>query len=105
MISLLTINVRGVSNKHCLLPFFIFITYHNEPSHLDLQCLPSSLLIFNTIQFELNINLSSAFLAFYVLLFQSVMVCLVQEMAVCLHQMSRRHLVRWLCIAVTMVTT
>ena len=23
MISLLTINVRGVSNKHCLLPFFI----------------------------------------------------------------------------------
>ena len=24
MISLLTINVRGVSNKHCLLPFFIF---------------------------------------------------------------------------------
>ena len=24
MISLLTINVRGVSNKHCLLPFFQF---------------------------------------------------------------------------------
>ena len=24
MISLLTFNVRGVSNKHCLLPFFIW---------------------------------------------------------------------------------
>ena len=25
--SLLTVNVRGVSNKHCLLPFFIFICF------------------------------------------------------------------------------
>ena len=45
---------------------------HNEPSHLDLQCLPSSPLIFNIIhvQFELkvfgnfaDVILSSAFLA------------------------------------------
>ena len=46
-------------------------TAHNEPSHLDLQCLPSSLLIFNMVKFELNffflnfadVILSSAFLA------------------------------------------
>ena len=45
---------------------------HNEQSHLDLQCLPSSPLIFNIIQFELkcfgnftDISLLSAFLAFY----------------------------------------
>ena len=47
-------------------------TAHNEPSHLDLQCLPSSPLIFNIIQFELkvfgnlaDIILLSAFLALY----------------------------------------
>ena len=30
-------------------------TAHNEPSHLDLQCLPSSPLICNKIQFELKV--------------------------------------------------
>ena len=45
-------------------------TADNEPSHLDPQCLPSSPLIFNMIQFELkvfvkfaDVILSSAFLA------------------------------------------
>ena len=28
---------------------------HNEPSHLDLQCLPSSLWFFNKIQFILKV--------------------------------------------------
>ena len=40
---------------------------HNEPSHLDLQCLPSSLRFFNIIQFILkdfaDVILSSVFLA------------------------------------------
>ena len=47
-------------------------TAHNEPSHLDLQCLPSKVLFFNIKQFLLkvfrnfaNVILSSAFLAFY----------------------------------------
>ena len=47
-------------------------TAHNEPSHLDLQCLPSSLCFFNIIQFILkvfrnfaDVILSSAFLALY----------------------------------------
>ena len=31
--SLLTITVRGVSNKHCLLPFFIYPNMLYEPSH------------------------------------------------------------------------
>ena len=30
-------------------------TAHNEPSHLDLQCLSSSPLIFNMTQFELKV--------------------------------------------------
>ena len=47
-------------------------TAHNEPSHLDLQCLPSSLRFLNIIQFILqvfrnfaDVILSSAFLALY----------------------------------------
>ena len=47
-------------------------TAHKELSHLDLQCLPSSPLIFNIIQFELKVfenfankSLSSAFSALY----------------------------------------
>ena len=47
-------------------------TAHNEPSHLDLQCLPSSPLIFNIIQLELKVLLNvadiillSAFLVLY----------------------------------------
>ena len=27
LFSLLTVNMRGVSNKHCLLPFFIYNVY------------------------------------------------------------------------------
>ena len=30
-------------------------TAHNEPSHQDPQCLPSSILIYNIIQFELKV--------------------------------------------------
>ena len=30
-------------------------TAHNEPSHLDLQYLPSSLLVFNMIKFEMKV--------------------------------------------------
>ena len=47
-------------------------TAHNEPSHLDLQCLPSCFLFFNIIQFIFkvfrnfaDIIFSSAFLAHY----------------------------------------
>ena len=49
-------------------------TAHNEPSHLDLQCLPSSPVIFISLQFEMNDIflkfcrrkfLSSAFLALF----------------------------------------
>ena len=47
-------------------------TAHNEPSHLDLQCLLASLLFFSIIQFLLKVfskfckhDLSSAFLALY----------------------------------------
>ena len=54
-------------------------TAHNEPSHQDPQCLPSSILIYNIIQFELkvfenfaDIILSSAFLALYGLRHQLV---------------------------------
>ena len=28
---------------------------HHEPSYLDIQCLPSSILIYNLIQFELKV--------------------------------------------------
>ena len=47
-------------------------TAHDEPSYLDLQCLPSSLLFFNTTQSLLkvfrnfaDVILSSAFLTLY----------------------------------------
>ena len=47
-------------------------TAHNEPSHLDLQCLPSSLSFFKIVQFTLKVFLnfadailSSAFFALY----------------------------------------
>ena len=43
---------------------------HNEASHLDLQCLPSSLLVFNIIQFELKIILEILQSLFSRLLFQ-----------------------------------
>ena len=50
------------------------VTAHNDLSHLDLQCLPSSLSFFNIIQFILTVfpnicrhNLLSAFWALYVL--------------------------------------
>ena len=55
---------------------------HNEPSHLDLQCLPTSLSFFNIIQFILkvfqnfaDVILLSAFLALYELM-QNFVCCL-----------------------------
>ena len=42
LFSLLTVNMRGVSNKHCLLPFFIYIlitTYQKSfRLGLEVQC-------------------------------------------------------------------